>query len=503
MSFQLVHFDRNNTVSEPVDLGEKIGNFGLGLLCIGFGKTVEVSKLGNSGNQISYKEKIYSVIQRVGAIALSIISFPVIVIGYIGFKYSTSHQNMLNNYLGYKKQLSGLLNMDFSKWNTIAKLCKNVPSYDPDVKIDVANTTTEKLEQSRKELIEVVQHQQNLMNTQELIKAKTQYLKMRDVCKFSKHQGKGIPNPSVELALTPCNKFNEELQALLTGALEDLVLKDPSEPITQIPEYLYKYDHPKDSKEGMTSCFQVFGGQRQANPNWESTLDFVQQEVLLTPIKNLNLDGLYKLIFSLHDKLVGRKEKIRDQFSIVANPKKSEASISSIKAYLQSQKDGDRLVKRFSRFNQKVYRWKTMEKAATYITPKQWQALQSVTFVPPSPVGLDKKAMAFLKTALQLMNDDAYHPYQVAAFLHYGLTELHLFEDANGRLSRLLTNIYLMQNGYEPFYVTEDYVYTNLFQKEPYDVHFAKFLLCTDKQMKKISKQEAKNKKNQRGCTQQ
>ncbi len=42
------------------------------------------------------------------------------------------------------------------------------------------------------------------------------------------------------------------------------------------------------------------------------------------------------------------------------------------------------------------------------------------------------------------------HPVETAAFLHHKLVEIHPFIDGNGRVSRLLTNLYLIAQGYPP-----------------------------------------------------
>jgi hypothetical protein len=51
-----------------------------------------------------------------------------------------------------------------------------------------------------------------------------------------------------------------------------------------------------------------------------------------------------------------------------------------------------------------------------------------------------------------LNSDDAnqLHPIQLAALAHYTLVAIHPFVDGNGRTSRLLTNLILMQAGYPP-----------------------------------------------------
>ena len=42
------------------------------------------------------------------------------------------------------------------------------------------------------------------------------------------------------------------------------------------------------------------------------------------------------------------------------------------------------------------------------------------------------------------------HPIKKAAFIHHELVNIHPFLDGNGRVSRLITNLYLMQQGYPP-----------------------------------------------------
>ncbi len=42
------------------------------------------------------------------------------------------------------------------------------------------------------------------------------------------------------------------------------------------------------------------------------------------------------------------------------------------------------------------------------------------------------------------------HPVGTSAFLHHGFVSFHPFTDGNGRVARLLTNMYLMARGYPP-----------------------------------------------------
>jgi hypothetical protein len=111
MSSQLlVCFNRINKDSS-VDLGEKIGDFGLGLLRIGFGKTVTVQESIKSPVQTPLKspvqtpftQTVYSTITRIAAIALFILAFPLTIllagIGSVGTAFSKSHKKVFNLFI--------------------------------------------------------------------------------------------------------------------------------------------------------------------------------------------------------------------------------------------------------------------------------------------------------------------------------------------------------------------------------------------------------------------
>lgn len=64
----------------------------------------------------------------------------------------------------------------------------------------------------------------------------------------------------------------------------------------------------------------------------------------------------------------------------------------------------------------------------------------------PQPFMIDNLMQDFLK----FFNDNKYnlHPVEMAAHLHQKLVNIHPFIDGNGRTSRLLMNLFLIQNGY-------------------------------------------------------
>lgn len=70
-------------------------------------------------------------------------------------------------------------------------------------------------------------------------------------------------------------------------------------------------------------------------------------------------------------------------------------------------------------------------------------------FAPPSPVKLITLMEEFIDW-LNSVDALSLHPIEFAALAHYKLVYIHPFVDGNGRTSRLLMNLILMQAGYPP-----------------------------------------------------
>lgn len=69
------------------------------------------------------------------------------------------------------------------------------------------------------------------------------------------------------------------------------------------------------------------------------------------------------------------------------------------------------------------------------------------THIPPQPYLVPKRMEEFIDT-FQRMEAEHVHPVLIAAYLHDELVRVHPFIDGNGRTSRLLMNLYLLQHGY-------------------------------------------------------
>lgn len=53
-------------------------------------------------------------------------------------------------------------------------------------------------------------------------------------------------------------------------------------------------------------------------------------------------------------------------------------------------------------------------------------------------------------------NNPEVHPLVLSALFHHEFTAIHPFDDGNGRMARLLSNLILMQNGYLPMVIKKD-----------------------------------------------
>lgn len=125
----LTFFDRSNVV-EKADVWEQIGNIGLGLLRIGFGKIVTVEKISNYSDKITFTDNVYSTSIRVVAVALFILAFPLTIpltcIGCIAITFSKSHQEIFSSYIQPALQAEKIPPVlqerkipPVSKWDTI------------------------------------------------------------------------------------------------------------------------------------------------------------------------------------------------------------------------------------------------------------------------------------------------------------------------------------------------------------------------------------------------
>ncbi|KAI5645080.1 fic/DOC family domain-containing protein [Phthorimaea operculella] len=105
--------------------------------------------------------------------------------------------------------------------------------------------------------------------------------------------------------------------------------------------------------------------------------------------------------------------------------------------------------------------------------------------IPPGPSEIQKLMVQFLEW---LNSEDALelHPVRYAALAHYKLVHIHPFIDGNGRTSRLLMNLLLMQAGFPPVIIPKQHrhlYYQHLQTANEGDVRpFVRFIAqCTER----------------------
>lgn len=119
-------------------------------------------------------------------------------------------------------------------------------------------------------------------------------------------------------------------------------------------------------------------------------------------------------------------------------------------------------------------RWGTFETAAPYFSEPHWRAFQIIGYVPPAADRIEPLLKEFIAYMQRVMSDTRFHPYQIAALIHYGISLIHPFERANGCVARLLVNIYLMQQGIMPvcFPDGNQYYSISALRNEAFEVQF-------------------------------
>eukprot|EP00794_Sanderia_malayensis_P016899 gene16899-18605_t len=75
--------------------------------------------------------------------------------------------------------------------------------------------------------------------------------------------------------------------------------------------------------------------------------------------------------------------------------------------------------------------------------------------IPPGPSDIDRLMTEF-DNWLYSRESEILHPIELAAISHYKLVFIHPFTDGNGRTSRLLMNLFLMQAGYPPVIIHKE-----------------------------------------------
>ncbi len=92
----------------------------------------------------------------------------------------------------------------------------------------------------------------------------------------------------------------------------------------------------------------------------------------------------------------------------------------------------------------------TLEEAGKYRTKNI--RITGATKTPPDWT----KVSQLMDNLIKEITESKKHPVETAALLHYGFVEIHPFIDGNGRVARLITNLYLVARGYPPIILKKE-----------------------------------------------
>jgi len=66
------------------------------------------------------------------------------------------------------------------------------------------------------------------------------------------------------------------------------------------------------------------------------------------------------------------------------------------------------------------------------------------------------RILKLMEEIISEVNSLKLHPIKMAAFIHFRLVAIHPFLDGNGRVARLITNLYLISKGYPPIVLKKE-----------------------------------------------
>jgi len=116
----LMSFDKNTLPVgsfDPVDRKEKFHNFALGLLHIGFGKTVKVEH----GHELQFTKRHYSCIARISAIVLFVLIFPITIPLALAGVYNSGRSRTFNTTFQQYEQRNQLQSQHMPSLNSEPK----------------------------------------------------------------------------------------------------------------------------------------------------------------------------------------------------------------------------------------------------------------------------------------------------------------------------------------------------------------------------------------------
>ncbi len=242
--------------------------------------------------------------------------------------------------------------------------------------------------------------------------------------------------------------------------------KVPSkEALKEVPPYLYYYSHPMDGDSNDNwRGFPSLGSKiyYASNSPWTKGIDFLDRCLKEEKkLRDMNVVSIKEFIKQLHQiSIAGGSSKgsfRKENVVVVIN------GFNNLNLAIEYGKDSVQkaLLIEIRNISNRWDEWEPQK--MNYLTPEQWTAYEAaIGIAAPQWTYVDNFIDEFCAKLVVHLKDDRFHPFQVAAFIHCGITTIHPYEDGNGRLARLLMNYYLMENGFYPIVIPTDKEYTKV-----------------------------------------
>jgi fido (protein-threonine AMPylation protein) len=255
---------------------------------------------------------------------------------------------------------------------------------------------------------------------------------------------------------------------MCSNAMEQNKTKYVRKPIITIPHYLYPYCHPFKCVLFYDACGEkkelyCYEQTKQELENYRRALTLIEAQFLLKSficLTEIQFLVSIKLLHSVLQKdIVSTAGQFRTQEAYI-DKHRGKYAFHDDQFLEDLRKNEPTSVHLYQTVLLSLQTASSFEDAVKTWTPEQRVFFEKYVQTTPSARSIENQLIESWKQ-LKYMND----PLEQAAFIHLEISRIHPFEDANGRLARLVMNIILMQAGYAPFIALLNKEYTAQIQQ--------------------------------------
>ena len=197
--------------------------------------------------------------------------------------------------------------------------------------------------------------------------------------------------------------------------------------------------------------------------NYEKALTLAEEKVLTPDFVNSDIEMTLKTL---------NKVLVEDLKTIYNTPIKGgvyrerlmfiqpEDQANNIEAFVK-EKYGKKALKTFRSARDKVVSTESLET----LNPKEKKIWEAAFYTCPSHKEVPYLMKEFVKEYRQKLKDQC-DPISLAAWVHMQIVNIHPYEDAHGRLARIMMNAELKRGGLKPVVILDDKAYTQAIQNE-------------------------------------